>query len=199
MERSNGESMTNELSVLLDMDDVLCDLTGPWMDLLNKRHGTTIKKEDLTVWHIGRALPIKFPSLTSSEIYAPLDEPGLFRNLPMMPGAKQTLETMKNRGWKIAIVTSLPVEKHHPGQVVQEKIEWIGEHLSGVVEERDVIITHRKDLVRGDILVDDAPHNLETFPGKTIAFDRPWNRNVVVSGRVSHWNQMIEECKTLCR
>ena len=186
-----------ERVILLDMDDVLCDLTGPWIELLNKRHGTTITREDLVVWHIGRALPLKFPSLTSSDIYAPLDEPGFFRKLPMMSGAKTALEDMKTLGWRAVIVTSLPVIKHHPGQVVQEKSEWIEEHLDGLVALRDIVITHQKYLVKGDVLVDDAAHNLTSYPGPTIAFDRPWNRKIQTTSRIHHWNEGINVLKEI--
>lgn len=186
-----------ERIILLDMDDVLCDLTGSWIQLLNNRHGTNIVREDLSIWHIGRALPLKFPGLTSSDIYAPLDEPGMFRNLPIMPGAKEALEEMLTLGWRPVIVTSLPSVKHKPGMVVQEKIEWVEKHLAGLVAPRDIVITYRKYLVRGDVLVDDAGHNLKTFPGHTLAFDRPWNRKIESTARIDHWDQGVETLKKI--
>jgi 5'(3')-deoxyribonucleotidase len=122
------------------------------MSILEQRFKIKIDFEDLNGWNLGEILPAKYPVLTSSRVYAPLDEPGFFRNLPIMPG-----------GWRPVIVTSLPIVKHNPGQVIQEKCEWIEENLSGLIEPRNVVITYKKFLVRGDALVDDAPHNLEQF------------------------------------
>ena len=40
-----------------------------------------------------------------------------------------------------------------------------------------VIISSRKQMIRGDVLVDDAPHNLEDFEGNRILMDAPHNRS----------------------
>ncbi len=183
--------------ILCDMDDCLCDLTGVWINILNQRHGTSITRDDLSVWHVGRALPFKFPSLDEAKIYEPLDEIGLFRNLPPIEGSKDSLRKMKEMGWRVVIVTSLPSVKHNPGMVVKEKCEWVEEHLFGLVEPRDVIITYQKQLIVGDVLIDDGPHNLENYNGNTIAFDRPWNRKLNPTKRVMHWRNMITACKEI--
>jgi 5'(3')-deoxyribonucleotidase len=178
--------------ILIDMDDVLADLTGNWINLLNKRHGTSIIRDDLSVWNVGRSIPIKFPNITSSEIYAPLSEPNLFRTLPVLPGVKPALREMKSLGWELVIVTSLPIVKHRPGMIVQEKCEWIEEHLSEFIKPRDLIFTYRKDLVKGNVLIDDAPHNITSYPGPTIIYDRPWNRKVTGTARVNKWSEVVD-------
>jgi 5'-nucleotidase len=182
---------------LIDMDDVLCNLVQPWMSILEQRFKIKIDFEDLNGWNLGEILPAKYPVLTSSRVYAPLDEPGFFRNLPIMPGVKAVLEEMKHMGWRPVIVTSLPIVKHNPGQVIQEKCEWIEENLSGLIEPRNVVITYKKFLVRGDALVDDAPHNLEQFPGHTVAVNKPWNKEVKVTARIDHFRELPYVCNPL--
>lgn len=183
--------------ILLDMDDTLCDLTTPCIELLNKKHRASITKEDRYLWHMEHSLIKKVPELTSSNVWDSLNTPGLFRNLSMMPGAKKSLKEMRDLGWRIVIVTSLPSVQHNPGQVVQEKYEWIDENLSGLIAPRDLIFTNEKYLIQGDVLIDDADHNLTLFQGPTIAFDQPWNRTTRSTSRVMNWTEVVDTCKKI--
>ncbi len=180
--------------ILLDMDDVLSNLVQPWMQLLNKKFNIEIDFEGLVGWNLGTILPVKYPVLTSSDVYSVLDLPGFFRNLPVIPGAKEGLKEMLELDWRPVIVTSLPIVKHNSGQVIQEKCEWVEEHLKGLIDHRDIVVTYRKFLVQGDVLIDDGPHNLQEYPGRTIAFDRPWNKNEEATERVSNWSEVIPTC-----
>ena len=54
------------LTILIDMDDVLENLVECWVAALNRKHGTTVKPEDITNWLIGEF----FPSLTKEELFA---------------------------------------------------------------------------------------------------------------------------------
>ncbi len=182
--------MKESYTVLCDMDDVLCDLNTPWIKMLNDKHGTNIRREDISVWDIGEAIHSKFPSISIPDVFVPINTPGMFRNLPVVAGAKAGLKSIKDRGWRVVIVTSLPIVEHQPGQIVQEKMEWIEEHLSGLINPRDIILTYAKNLIAGDVLIDDGPHNLESFHSNTIVFDQPWNRMVYGSIRAFDWKDI---------
>ena len=50
---------------------------------------------------------------------------------------------------------------------MEEKGEWVRDNLPFLSRD-NFIIAKRKELVRGDVLFDDGPHNLGTYPGITI-------------------------------
>ena len=75
------------LTILIDMDDVLENLVECWVAALNRKHGTTVKPEDITNWLIGEF----FPSLTKEELFAPLNDPAFWGNLSPMPFAQDVI------------------------------------------------------------------------------------------------------------
>jgi 5'(3')-deoxyribonucleotidase len=60
--------------------------------------------------------------------------------------------------------------------------------------KKNIIFSHRKEKIQGDLLFDDAPHNLEAFK-KTgriaIAMDYPYNALLDVP-RVNSWLEFEE-------
>ena len=73
-----------------------------------------------------------------------------FRNLELIPGAKDALMRL-NQDFDIFIATTPPWSRP---DVWGEKREWIGEHFPWL--KRKMVLTHRKDLLIGDILIDDS-------------------------------------------
>ena len=61
---------------------------------------------------------------------------------------------------------------------------------------KNVIVTHNKQMIIGDVLVDDAPHNLIGGRYKKILMSAPHNRHFETTGtgivRVSNWLQVYE-------
>ena len=73
-----------------------------------------------------------------------------FRDLDLMPGAQDALMRLNN-DFDIFIATTPPWSRP---DVWTHKREWIGEHFPWL--KRKMILTHRKDLLIGDILIDDS-------------------------------------------
>ena len=73
-----------------------------------------------------------------------------FRDLDLMPGAQDALIKL-NKDFDIFIATTPPWSRP---DVWTHKREWIGEHFPWL--KRKMILTHRKDLLIGDILIDDS-------------------------------------------
>jgi 5'(3')-deoxyribonucleotidase len=64
---------------------------------------------------------------------------------------------------------------------------------------KDVIIAEQKGLIIGDVMIDDAPHNLRDFTGKKILFNQPHNRSFNAADseiqRVDGWGEIYEIIK----
>jgi 5'(3')-deoxyribonucleotidase len=73
-----------------------------------------------------------------------------YRNLEVMPGAKDALIRL-NQDFDIFIASTPPWDRP---DMWGAKREWIAEHFPYL--KRKLILTHRKDLLIGDILVDDS-------------------------------------------
>lgn len=165
--------------LLLDMDEVVVDFTRAWIDRFREKTGISLNREDWEAWDLKRILPDD----VFHGFVATLREPGFFRHLPPMDGAIEGIKEL-NEQYDIVFLTASSQYAYN------DKYHWIEEHLS-FVNKPNLILTHRKDLVIGDYLVDDAPHNLLQSPAKTkIIFDAPWNRKLTQFKRVRNWGEL---------
>ena len=173
----------SRLTILIDMDDVLENLIECWITELNRRHGATVRPEEITDWMIGTF----FPSLTKEELFAPLSEPTFWRHLSPKPCAQDIVRRLIDDGHVVKIVTSSYYS------TVPPKMAWLFQHYPFLCW-RDVIIAYDKTLINGDVLIDDGIHNLENATYKKQLFDQPHNRsyNAEENGmiRVHDWHEI---------
>lgn len=72
-----------------------------------------------------------------------------------------------------------------PANAMKDKANWVRKHLP-FVPRHNLVVTYRKDLVRGDFMFDDAPRNLERCRATRIIMDYPYNRDFACY-RVLNW------------
>jgi 5'-nucleotidase len=107
--------------------------------------------------------------------------PGLFALMPPMPGALEAYRELSSL-FDTYILSTAPWGNP---SAWQHKLEWVQVHLGldqGTPAYKRLILTHHKDLNRGDFLVDDRPgHNgADQFEGEVIPFGskefRSWSK-----------------------
>lgn len=163
---------TNKPILLVDLDDTITDLVTDWIRIYNETYGDNLKVENVTEWNIG-----KF-TLVGEKMYDILKNPNLFKNVKIRTGATETLE-WANEYFNIQIVSATSPYTY------LDKANWVKEHLPFLADSFSAIIP--KYLLKGDIMIDDKPDNLEYFDGLSIVFDRPWNSDNKKYLRVKDW------------
>ena len=163
---------TNKPILLVDLDDTITDLVTDWIRIYNEIYGDNLKVENVTEWNIG-----KF-TLVGEKMYDILKDPNLFKNVKIRTGATETLE-WANEYFNIQIVSATSPYTY------LDKANWVKEYLPFLADSFSAIIP--KYLLKGDIMIDDKPDNLEYFDGVQIVFDRPWNRDNNKYLRVKDW------------
>ena len=96
-----------------------------------------------------------------------------YRNLDVIEGANEALWYL-NDFHEIFIASTPPWNRP---KVWGEKREWIEDHFPFL--KRKLILTHRKDLLIGDILIDDSRYRGQPdFQGEWFWFNQNWkNKN----------------------
>ncbi len=119
----------------------------------------------------------------TSKVFSIAAKPGFYRNLPLMPGAKEMVQKANELTGKLSHILSSPVgdegDENNPS--VNEKKEWVKEHFGDLVD--DVVITSDKGRVvkgKSDILIDDRPKYVTKFTeaGGTAILHTDWKKSI---------------------
>ncbi len=174
------------MTILVDMDDTIEQLLKAWVNRANEKFGRNVSLDEITAWNV--AAP--YPGLTREQIYGVIYEPGFWSGVEPMPGAAEALKHFMEEGHQVFIVTATEIEH------VEEKMKGLLFRYFPFLSWDQVIITSRKQMIRGDVLIDDGIHNLEGGDYKKILFTAAHNRNYDAEAngmiRVRNWDEVVK-------
>jgi 5'-nucleotidase len=171
--------MTSTPGVLLvDCDGILADLAGIWYARHNRT--CTVCTEPLTTEKVLTWNVHKFTACGKA-IYSYLDDPSIWRDVRPIKGARSAMRRLA-RFVQPVVVTTVTAGK----ACRAERIKWIRRYFPSI-KDYNIVITANKASVKGDLLFDDAPHNLSVFPGSKLVLDYPYNQSFQDAIRVRDW------------
>lgn len=179
-----------KLTILVDMDDVLINLLSAWVGALNEKYCTSVNYEDVSDWDLGRY----FPMLLEEEIEAVLSVPSFWNHVNPKAGAVAYIEKLKSEGHSIFVVTSSHYTTIYP------KMKSVLFRYFPSLTWDDVIVTSHKQMISGDVLIDDGAHNLIGGNYVKILMDMPHNHSFDTEKygmvRAKDWKEVYDEvCK----
>jgi len=109
----------------------------------------------------------KLSEKTKKEYEGKLDEvPGIFALMEPMGGAIETIHLLAEH-YNVYILSTAPWRNP---SAWSDKVSWVTKHLDDILHKR-IIISHHKNLCKGDYLIDDRPKNgTSEFEGEWIQF-----------------------------
>lgn len=183
--------MTKDFTVLVDMDDTIEDLLGAWLYYLNDKYGCHVCECDVTDWDMKKF----FPSLTGSEIYAPLYDDYFWRTVSPKVDAIKYVDLLSREGFNIYICTNSNFE------TIASKIKHILSPYFPCISYDHIIIAKDKQMILADVLVDDAPHNLINGYYNKILFTATHNKCIDEKAygfiRCDNWEEVYNQIHSL--
>lgn len=165
--------------VLVDMDGVLADVYRQFQLYEERETGKQIASEQL----IGALELDAFPNGKRHVI-----SEGFFRTVPVMEGSVEGL-TYLNDKYNVLIVSSAT---EFP-QSLKEKVDWLNEYFP-FISWKQIVLCGEKNSIKGDIMIDDHPKNLDFFEGEKFIFTQP--HNILLQAkqytRVNHWKELTD-------
>ena len=151
--------------LLIDMDGVIVDL---------KKHIDNFFE--------------KYPYLFSKYEHCPDHIPGIFRNPTPYFGAVDAINKLNESGkYDMFIATSSPWGNP---EAATDKRYWIETYFGNLFHKK-LIITHRKDMIKGDILIDDRDKNgASEFDGEFIRFG--YNHITNSMNEYKDWSEVLK-------
>lgn len=180
-----------EFVILVDMDDVLECLIEAWVERLNEKYNRNVSPENVVEWDVC----VYFPGLTKEQVHSPLFEDDFWKSVKPKDGAMEYVSKLHSEGFSIYIVTS----SHY--STVQNKFRDALFPYFPFIDYNHIIVCNAKQLVRGNVLIDDGVHNLldsDTLKAtySKILFsanhNKYFNCDKTDIYRVNNWNEAYE-------
>lgn len=131
-------------TVLVDFDGVMCDMLTPLIELFNKQFDCSFTIKNIGSWTLPENMKPIF-----------LHTPDFFANLKPFDGAIEGVKTLAE-DFEVYFVTDALSKPN----IAKDKLRWREKHG---LEDIPIIITGNKGMIKGDIIIDDAPHHLKSF------------------------------------
>lgn len=165
--------------IFIDQDDVLAKHNEKVVKEMNRIHGTHFTMADITEWDL--------ISILGEECKDIMFKPEFFETLEPMEYAIENLRVLNESNLFDIYIASAA----HPS-ACHFKYKWFKENMP-FLEKKQLIFISSKFLLNGDLLFDDAPHNITAFrSGEVVIFDKPYNRHLKNFNRVKDWNEFSE-------
>ena len=182
--------------ILCDVDDVLFKTIQACSSRLKRETGYDMPFENFGP---------DWAATMDPEAYQYLDrvifrDPSLYDDIEVIPGALEGIEGIRSMGDQVFLVTAGPPEAFGGKAAALRRLGFLD---PDDLFCSDLMGVTRKDLIRGDVIIDDSLHNLiETRVPHRIMFDRPWNQGVELAptiARAATWRGVAAHIKTISR
>jgi 5'(3')-deoxyribonucleotidase len=165
--------------LIVDMDDVLADATGQFIDYYEKEFGLRVERAVLD----GKDGVEGFPD-NHSKLREFVFRPNFFRTMRVNANSQHVLKEL-NKKYEVFIVSAaieFPLS-------LPEKLEWLKEHFPFLTWQQ-IVFCGSKTVVHGDFMIDDLPRNLERFNGEKFIFTAPHNKHYHQFQRLNNWEEV---------
>jgi 5'(3')-deoxyribonucleotidase len=163
--------------LLIDMDGVLSDIYAQFIKYEQKDIGLTQSVKELT-GKFEREAFINHDKYVNSENF-------FYTAIPIQDSVE--IVSKLNDAYQVYIVSSamqFPIS-------LQEKINWLTKYFP-FLSWKQIVFCGTKEIVYGDIMIDDHFSNLDNFQGQTILFTQPHNigKPINMHTRVNTWKEI---------
>jgi 5'-nucleotidase len=165
--------------LIVDMDDVLADATGQFINYYERDFGVRIERSVLNGKQEGEGFPDNHQVLRKYPYQV-----NFFRSMVANDNSIEVMEQL-NKKYEIFIVSAA---MEFP-QSLSEKLEWLGEFFP-FLSWKQFVFCGSKAVVYGDYMIDDLPHNLEKFNGDKLLYTAPHNTHMNHFQRVNNWKEI---------
>lgn len=168
--------------LVVDMDEVIADPIAKFISLYHRDYGIEIPK----ALEPGREIYHMVPEHVNMKWFEYINEPGFFRDLPVIPGSQETLKALQDK-YDVYIVSAAMEFRNS----LPDKFDWLQDHFS-FISWQNIIFCGDK-IVDADVMIDDRIKNFTSFKGRTLLFTSPHNLLITDYERVNSWEEVAQK------
>lgn len=180
---------------ICDLDCVVVDLFKGWLQRYNADYGDNVTVADIASWDMTKLVKPEF----GMRIYDYLSAPGFFASLPIYDGAAEMVARM-NEDYDFFFASD-----GRGSTAASEKQAWVDLNFPKIGRARTAILPFKHRL-NGDIMLDDGPHNLDSWHGVKVKFAYRYNESTRsdftvngCAGFLEQYDSILEAAKRYTR
>lgn len=181
------------MTILVDVDDTIEYFLPAWVDAINKTYGTSVRAEDVDDWDTTKF----FEGLTRENLWDAIADESFWKTVKPREDAKIWLKKLVDDGHDVYLLTASGARSIKP------KFDYIVNTHFPYIPWNKVIVCSNKQMVKGDVLVDDAPHNLVGGEYEKILLSTTVNKGFdersIGATRCDNWEQVYKFINELDR
>ena len=164
--------------VLVDIDSTLNNFAKVLLKCNNKYYGTNYTYEDINSY--------EWFDQTFPDPWFFTEHPSFWRDVTINPEAVKAIEGWVYRSDSVFLVTA-----SFFNAALSDKIMFTLDRFNPIyIGRHNIIITESKWAIKGDIMIDDCPYQLQNFEGTRVCYAQPWNKGCVAQYRTNDWTQI---------
>ncbi len=163
----------------IDMDEVIADPLSKFIALYERDYGIRLPEQ----LPAGKEIYELVPEEVNRKWYDYINEPGFFRDLPVIPGSREVIRRLMER-YDVYIVSAA---MEFPNSLA-DKLSWLKDHFPFIGWQQIIFCGNK--IIDADILIDDRIRNFATFPGRKLLFTSPHNQLITDYERVNTWAEV---------
>jgi len=150
--------------VMVDVDDVCADLISRWLLEYNRDYRDYLRPQDIIEWDIEKFVSPK----CGNKILDYIENPNMYDYIHPVLGSQVGIIRLRRMGHRVIFTTA------STNGSAGRKLRWLNDH-GYECNKMDYFECHDKSLIKANIMIDDAIHNINNFSGLSILYARPWN------------------------
>ena len=168
--------------IFIDMDYVICDNLERFQEWYERDYGVRIADDQLRGKKYREAVPDEHREAVTGYPYLK----GFHDELAPRPGSLQVVEAL-HKQYEVFIASAA---MEFPLSLIDKK-KWMAKYLPSIPWQR-IIFCGSKDILKGDLLIDDNAYNLDAFDGAGLFFEAHHNLGQEGYDRVADWEAVRE-------
>ena len=138
------------VTICCDMDDTIEHLIKAWVKYLNNKYCLDVDYRTIKDWE----MKLAFPMLSDDQIFEPFHIPEFWDTVEIFEDAPKYIKMLIDEGFDFYICTNT----HY--SIAKEKFDRCLFKYFPFIKPDKIITTSNKKMIKCDILIDDALHNI---------------------------------------
>jgi len=187
---------TDDNIVGVDIDGVIADYPRSFVEYINQELGTNYDADKVKKYDIYEELGIN--TELGIKLKDKYRQSGQKRYIPVIDGAKEMLQGLRDQGYKIVLLTARPYKKYN--RIFSDTMEWL--ETNSLVYDAIIFDEDKEERLlkefgnnRVDFFIEDVASNanaISTLGVKCFLVDRPYNQDASLNDNVTRIDNIKE-------